>query len=522
MNSISDKLGVRILILIGFVYVSLFMGLGEAPLFDEDEGWYSLCALEMIQTGDWATPRTGGKPFFHKPPLFYWAQAISFKLLGVNELAARLPSALAAAIWTGAVFLFGLRYSDRRRAFWAAIMMVAALQMTVTLKAAIHDSFFHLFICLSLMAAYANYKRPDLKTILAAQACLGAAVMVKGPTAVIIVVAVSFLFYAGKRSLRAWFKGVFHPLGLLVFFLVAAPWHIAMALEHGRMFWDVYIVEHHFGRFGQAMAHHAEPFWFFIPILPLGIVPFTAPLIRALKAPRKLIENDLLLFCSLWMGFVFVFFSISPAKLPHYLLAGYPGLFLLLAGVIDEDKGDRWILWPAAALSGLVLLALPLLGMIAAFLPDPVAAGQVRLMAASVRPIHYLLALIVLAVQALALYGRNFSGGVRILASVGALLLSANFVVFYLAGAGIQAPLKEAAALTKKLDKPVVAWGVTAPSYMFYLGHYVPKALPKNGELLLTKADRRYRLRGGKIVYDKGGVILIDSTGLNILPEKKD
>ena len=57
---------------------------------------------------------------------------------------------------------------------------------------------------------------------------------------------------------------------------------------------------------------------------------------------------------------------------------------------------------------------------------------------------------------------------------------------------------------------------------MFYLGHYVPKALPKNGELLLTKADRRYRLRGGKIVYDKGGVILIDSTGLNILPEKKD
>ena len=66
MNSISDKLGVRILILIGFVYVSLFMGLGEAPLFDEDEGWYSLCALEMIQTGDWVTPRTGGKPFFQQ------------------------------------------------------------------------------------------------------------------------------------------------------------------------------------------------------------------------------------------------------------------------------------------------------------------------------------------------------------------------------------------------------------------------------------------------------------------------
>src|SRR4029079_869765 len=106
----ADAVSTLALVVVAAIALSLFFKLGHAPLFDVDEGAFSEATLEMFQRGDFLSTYLNGEPRYDKPILIYWLQAASVSVLGVSELAFRLPSALCAAVWVALTFAFARRY----------------------------------------------------------------------------------------------------------------------------------------------------------------------------------------------------------------------------------------------------------------------------------------------------------------------------------------------------------------------------------------------------------------------------
>ena len=152
-------------LLFSIVFLSVFVNLGGVPLFDEDEGTYSEVTREMLENRDFVNPKLNGKPFFHKPPMIYWTQAASVTLLGLNEFALRLPSAVAAIIWAVLLFYFARQYLGGHVAWYAVFIMMTSLQTSIIAKAAIADALLNLFITATMIGIYKYYLKPHLKYV---------------------------------------------------------------------------------------------------------------------------------------------------------------------------------------------------------------------------------------------------------------------------------------------------------------------------------------------------------------------
>ena len=136
------------------IFVSFFMGLGSAPLFDKDEGAFCEATREMLESGNYLMTYLNYEPRYDKPILIYWFQALSAKLLGLNEFALRLPSAIAAAAWALVMYRFTRHTFDVRKAFLATFLMVTAVQVTIIGKAAIADAVLNCFIAITMFGIW--------------------------------------------------------------------------------------------------------------------------------------------------------------------------------------------------------------------------------------------------------------------------------------------------------------------------------------------------------------------------------
>src|SRR5438128_221270 len=134
------------------LFLLYFFRLGGTPLLDPDEPVYGQIAREMAHSGQWLTPHLGGRPWFDKPPLFYWASAAAMAVLGPTELAARLPSALAAVLLAGLVFVLGRRLFGRMAGWAAAGVLATSLQTIILRRAAVADMLFALTLTATLGA----------------------------------------------------------------------------------------------------------------------------------------------------------------------------------------------------------------------------------------------------------------------------------------------------------------------------------------------------------------------------------
>ncbi len=124
------------------------------PLIDRDEPRFAEASREMLQRGDYVVPYFNNSYRFDKPPLTYWFQVASYRLLGVNDFAARLPSALAAAATALLLFAWGRRLGSERVAWWAAIIFTTCLQAIVHARAAVADMWLVLFVTAAHWAGY--------------------------------------------------------------------------------------------------------------------------------------------------------------------------------------------------------------------------------------------------------------------------------------------------------------------------------------------------------------------------------
>ncbi|MBZ5704526.1 MAG: glycosyltransferase family 39 protein [Acidobacteriia bacterium] len=326
------------LLLAGFCAFLFFYGLGYFGLVGADEPRYAQVAREMLSRHDWITPTLGGKPWLEKPALYYWQAMLAYRVFGVSDWAARLPSAIDATLMVVAIYLFLRRF---RPGFQldGALMTASAAGVIGFARAASMDMPLAAAFTIALLAWYAWHERARKTYLALFYLFVGFGMLAKGPVAPVLAAAVIVIFAIAKGEYRLIGRTLWIP-GIVVFCAVALPWYVAVQVRNPEFF-RVFILEHNLARFGSNLYHHKEPFWYYVPVVLLGLIPWTVFMLAALfesvrgwwAEKRQFLQSEdaLNAFLVIWLIVLVIFFSISQSKLPGYIVPALPAGTLLLA-----------------------------------------------------------------------------------------------------------------------------------------------------------------------------------------------
>lgn len=321
----------------------LFWRLGGAPLFDPDEGRYSDIAQTMLTTGDWLTPRMNGISHYHKPVLSNWLVAGSFKVFGFNEFAARFPSVvLSLALLATLISLGTFLFSFQTGYFAAWILLTSALYAAVSRL--VTTDMLLVFLTFFGMNAIARLFFGETRKVFwfyAAIISLSLAMITKGPVAWVITLLPAVIFAIWKKK-NPGIPRVHCILGFILFWAISLSWYVAVILTNQGAF-DYFINYQLGGRILSGHSGRRHGPWYFLVVLPLGLIPWS---IFAPSAARwiwkqawdeKIKERLLFVFC--WFLIPFICFTIFKTKLATYIVPTIPPLALLF--------GFFWANWQA-------------------------------------------------------------------------------------------------------------------------------------------------------------------------------
>jgi 4-amino-4-deoxy-L-arabinose transferase-like glycosyltransferase len=367
-------------LLAGFCGFLFFYGLAYFGLVGADEPRYAQVAREMLARHDWITPTLCGKPWLEKPPLYYWQAMLAYRLFGVSDWAARLPSPVDATLMVIAIYLFCRRFRPGSQ-LDAALMTASSAAILGFARAASTDMPLAATFTIAMLAWYAWHESSAPTFLWLAYAFLAQGMLAKGPVAPFLAAVIITIFAIAKRDLGMIRRTISIP-GILIFCLIALPWYFAVQLRNPDFF-HAFILQHNLERFSSNLYHHREPFWYYIPVVLLALLPWTvfavaaiAETIHVLRSERTKTlksenqqENSFNLFLVIWLLVPVAFFSISQSKLPGYILPALPAATLLLAGYVrhhiaaDHRPRSGTLVLHAVVAAGLVASAL-LLGQI--------------------------------------------------------------------------------------------------------------------------------------------------------------
>lgn len=315
------------LLLISSVF--LFSLLGSYGLLETSEARYAEISQEMVRSGDWTTPRYNFIKHFHKPPLIYWASAVSMKLFGENEFAARFPQALFGLGGILATFFFGKILFDKLTGFLAGLALLSTLEYFFISRYLVTDMLLTLFVTLSLLFYCKGFKEKSNQWFFFVS--LGGAMLAKGPVGLFIpamVIGLDLIIAGkGKEFFRlGWGKG------FLIILCICGPWFVWLCLKNPGLL-QYFVVFHTIDRFFSTVHGRGGSFFYFVPVFLIGFLPWT-PFLPSLaknyfsfkRAPEKANNR----FLTIWIFAPLVFFSLSGSKLVHYLLPIFPASALLV------------------------------------------------------------------------------------------------------------------------------------------------------------------------------------------------
>ena len=369
--------------------LTFFVGLGRPAITDSDEAFYAEAAREMVEGGDWITPHYNGQYRFEKPVLYYWSVALGYLVVGVSELAARFPSAVAGLVLAIATYASARRWYDEATGLLAGVIIATSFGYVAVARQALPDLMLACFITLGTWAALVALVAPRPAGpdphrrlwLLAAGAALAGGFLTKGPVGVALPAIV-----VGPLALwRCWSERASRPGGIrvmprlaldvsllaLVCLLLAAPWFAAMTATHGLAYLDRFFVDENVQRFVTDRYNTPRPFWFYLPILVGGLLPWSPLMLVWWRPIRRLAQRarrvqPVEVWLAVWALAPLLFYSMSAGKQPRYILPILPPLAILLARGIsrrftraDPNTGrpgcDR-LLAVAALISGTVLV----------------------------------------------------------------------------------------------------------------------------------------------------------------------
>ena len=348
------------LLLAGFCAFLFLYGLGQFGLIGADEPRYAQVAREMLERHDWITPVLGGRPWLEKPPLYYWQAMLAYAIFGVSDWAARLPAALDATLLVLAVYFFLRRY---RPGFELDGALIAASSAGIAgyAHAASMDMALAAAFTIGMLGWWA-WRESEKRIYLAVfYGFMAVGMLAKGPVAPFLAAVVIVLHASIVRKLRLVLKSLWLP-GILLFCAIALPWYVAVQMRNPEFFRE-FIVQQNLGRFSENLYHHSEPFWFYLPVMALTLVPWTVFVIAALVQAVRLwwakrrpvdaadidFEKQFSIFATCWLVVPVVFFSISQSKLPGYILPAIPAGALLLVGYLrrhlEQNEAEPPAMW---------------------------------------------------------------------------------------------------------------------------------------------------------------------------------
>jgi len=355
--------GLAILGVVTISWLAFFRHLGSIGLVDETEPLFAEAARQMTVTGDWITPFFNEEPRFDKPPLIYWLMAIAYSLFGVNEWAARLPSALAAAGLTALGFYtlwrFGHPYPAARQstqpfrqprqpsqlklsAWLGAAMMALNLETIIWGRIGVSDMLLSGCMASALLTFFIGYAQSQQKQrwYLAFYLLIALAVLTKGPVGLVLpgLIIAAFLLYLGN------WREVMREMALLrgsfVFLILTVPWYILVIQANGAAYIQSFFGYHNLERFTSVVNSHDAPWYFYFLVILAGFAPWSIYLPAAIaqvkfwqpyywrQQPRT---NQLGLFALFWFFGILGFFSAAVTKLPSYVLPLMPAAAILVA-----------------------------------------------------------------------------------------------------------------------------------------------------------------------------------------------
>ncbi|HQR49772.1 MAG TPA: glycosyltransferase family 39 protein [Steroidobacteraceae bacterium] len=330
------------------ILASMFAWLGSYPLFEPDEGRNAEVAREMVATGDFTVPHLNGLPYVDKPALYFSVVATSLRAFGLDEFAARLPSLIFTIITALMIGWFGRRLWNSRVGAAAAAMTLSAPLAFGMSRVVILDSLFSMLVVGSLVGLYLAIEARAAAS--AAQhasggsrrwssfawACIGLGILTKGPVALMIPLAAGIPYAVRRRALPA---VLFGP-GVILASIVVAPWVVQMSQALPGYLHYVLVTET-WARVSSDQLHRSEPFWFFVPVLVVGTMPWIGAAVAgvwsAIRGRSRTRLDHRLVFLALWVVVPFVLFSLSRSKLPHYMLPLVPAVALLAAAFMFDD-----------------------------------------------------------------------------------------------------------------------------------------------------------------------------------------
>jgi 4-amino-4-deoxy-L-arabinose transferase-like glycosyltransferase len=332
-------------LLAGFCGFLFFYGLAYLGLIGADEPRYAQVAREMFARHDWITPTLGGKPWLEKPPLYYWQAMVAYRLVGVSDWAARLPSAVDATLMAIAIYIFFRRFRPGSQ-LDAALMSVSAAGTIAFARAASMDMALAATFTMALLAWYAWHEAGPRAYLWCAYAFLALGMLAKGPVAPVLAAVIVGIFAVAKGDYRILRRTLSIP-GIVFFSVIVLPWYVAVQLRNPDFF-HAFILQHNLERFSSNLYHHREPFWYYIPVVLLALLPWTvfavaaiAETIRAWWSQRREMLNSkddtLNIFLLIWLLVPVIFFSVSQSKLPGYILPALPAGTLLLAEYVRRQ-----------------------------------------------------------------------------------------------------------------------------------------------------------------------------------------
>ncbi|MCX5903052.1 MAG: glycosyltransferase family 39 protein, partial [Proteobacteria bacterium] len=358
---------VLILFLLVFSLSLYTFKLDDCPFFNPDEGIHAQVAKNMVVDGDWITPRFNGQNFYDKPILYYWLNALSFKLFGINEFAARFPAALLGALGVLVTFLLGKALYDRRTGFMGAVILSVSFEYLFLSRLVVHDISLTFGILLSLSLFYYGSQQHKVPAwvIPLFYGSLAWSVLAKGPLGLVLPGMIIVPYILLTKSWRL-IKELRPGLGMIIFLPLVAAWYVPVSLSN-RDFLYYFIVHQHLQQFlSAAKATHHEPFYFYLPVFIGGFFPWSFFLPQALSLSlspfNMLAKRKQDLFLILWLAIPFVFFSIASSKLNTYILPIYPAAAILVAKLLKDflfssAEKNRGLLFSFSALIAILIPA---------------------------------------------------------------------------------------------------------------------------------------------------------------------
>jgi 4-amino-4-deoxy-L-arabinose transferase-like glycosyltransferase len=355
-----------------------FALLGRAPLANPDEGRYAEISREMIASGDWVTPRLDGVKYFEKPPLFFWIEAAFQLAFGPGETAVRAPVALFALGGVLLTYAAGRRLYGRRSGLFAAIVLGTSLLYFCLGRILLIDMAVSVLMSAALVCFIAGVGDPPGRRrrwlFLGLYAGAALATLTKGLIGFLVPGAVMFIWLLVFNQWRR-LRPLYLPTGVAFFLLIAVPWHVLAALRDPE--WArFYFVQEHWLRFFTRIHDRFEPWWFFIPIVLLGLFPWVGFLVPAVRSAlaggwRRRGHNTAAWFLVTWAAFIFVFFSMSRSKLVAYVLPVFPPLAVLIGAWLDRNMLASSAAWRRAlGLFGVLCAVLATGVLVIVFRPD--------------------------------------------------------------------------------------------------------------------------------------------------------